>query len=58
MKIYWFCKKRILSHFRDKRSMFILWNAIIAQIMLFGFAIKRNQQRKIAVLDQSKDTET
>jgi ABC-2 type transport system permease protein len=30
----------------------------IAQIMLFGFAIKRNQQRKIAVLDQSKDTET
>jgi ABC-2 type transport system permease protein len=39
--------------------MFILFGMPIAQIMLFGFLpLKRNQQRKIAVLDQSKDTET
>jgi hypothetical protein len=40
------CKKRILSHFRDKRSMFILFGMPIAQIV-FGFlSIDRNQQRE------------
>jgi ABC-2 type transport system permease protein len=37
--------------------MFILFGMPIAQIMLFGFITNEINNRKIAVLDQSKDTE-
>lgn len=54
-----FVKKEFYHIFRDKRSMFILFGMPIAQIMLFGFAITNEINNvKIAVLDQSKDTET
>jgi len=54
-----FVKKEFYHIFRDKRSMFILFGMPVAQIMLFGFAITNEINNvKIAVLDQSKDTET
>lgn len=54
-----FVKKEFYHIFRDKRSMFILFGMPIAQIMLFGFAITNEINNvQIAVLDQSKDTET
>lgn len=54
-----FVKKEFYHIFRDRRSMFILFGMPIAQIMLFGFAITNEINNvKIAVLDQSKDTET
>ena len=54
-----FVKKEFYHIFRDKRSMFILFGMPIAQIMLFGFAITNEINNvKIAILDQSKDSET
>ncbi len=54
-----FVKKEFYHIFRDKRSMFILFGMPIAQIMLFGFAITNEINNvDIAILDQSKDTET
>ena len=54
-----FVKKEFYHIFRDKRSMFILFGMPIAQIMLFGFAITNEINNvNIAILDQSKDTET
>jgi ABC-2 type transport system permease protein len=54
-----FVKKEFYHIFRDRRSMFILFGMPIAQIMLFGFAITNEINNvKIAILDQSKDTET
>ena len=51
--------KEFYHIFRDKRSMFILFGMPIAQIMLFGFAITNEINNvNIAILDQSKDTET
>jgi ABC-2 type transport system permease protein len=52
-----FVTKEFYHIFRDKRSMFILWD--VAQIMLFGFAITNEINNvNIAILDKSKDTET
>lgn len=54
-----FVTKEFYHIFRDKRSMFILFGMPIAQIMLFGFAITNEINNvNIAILDQSKDTET
>jgi ABC-2 type transport system permease protein len=54
-----FVTKEFYHIFRDKRSMFILFGMPIAQIMLFGFAITNEINNvSIAILDQSKDTET
>ncbi len=54
-----FVKKEFYHIFRDRRSMFILFGMPVAQIMLFGFAITNEINNvEIAVLDQSKDTET
>lgn len=54
-----FVTKEFYHIFRDKRSMFILFGMPIAQIMLFGFAITNEINNvNLAVLDQSKDTET
>ena len=54
-----FITKEFYHIFRDKRSMFILFGMPIAQIMLFGFAITNEINNvNIAILDQSKDTET
>lgn len=54
-----FVNKEFYHIFRDKRSMFILFGMPIAQIMLFGFAITNEINNvNIAILDQSKDTET
>jgi ABC-2 type transport system permease protein len=54
-----FVTKEFYHIFRDKRSMFILFGMPIAQIMLFGFAITNEINKvNIAILDQSKDTET
>lgn len=54
-----FVKKEFYHIVRDKRSMFILFGMPIAQIMLFGFAITNEIKKvNIAILDQSKDTET
>lgn len=54
-----FLTKEFYHIFRDKRTMFILFGMPIVQIMLFGFAITNEINNvDIAVLDQSKDTET
>lgn len=54
-----FVTKEFYHIFRDKRSMFILFGMPIIQIMLFGFAITNEINNvNIAILDQSKDTET
>ncbi|MFV8327995.1 ABC transporter permease [Flavobacterium sp. ZS1P14] len=54
-----FVTKECYHIFRDKRSMFILFGMPIAQILLFGFAITNEINNvNIAILDQSKDTET
>lgn len=54
-----FVTKECYHIFRDKRSMFILFGMPIVQIMLFGFAITNEINNvNIAILDQSKDTET
>jgi ABC-2 type transport system permease protein len=54
-----FVTKEFYHIFRDKRTMFILFGMPIAQIMLFGFAITNEINNvNIAILDQSKDTET
>ena len=54
-----FVTKEFYHIFRDKRTMFILFGMPIAQIMLFGFAITNEITNvNIAILDQSKDTET
>ncbi|OOG72694.1 ABC transporter permease [Flavobacterium sp. A45] len=54
-----FVTKEFYHIFRDKRTMFILFGMPVAQIMLFGFAITNEINNvNIAILDQSKDTET
>ncbi|MFV5688076.1 ABC transporter permease [Flavobacterium sp. ZT3R25] len=54
-----FVTKEFYHIFRDRRTMFILFGMPIAQIMLFGFAITNEINNvNIAILDQSKDTET
>ena len=58
-KIYRICKKEFYHIFRDKRSLFILFGMLIAQILLFGFAITNEINNvDIAILDQSNDIET
>lgn len=58
-RFFGFVTKEFYHIFRDKRSMFILFGMPIAQIMLFGFAITNEINNvNIAILDQSKDTET
>ena len=54
-----FVTKEFYHIFRDKRTMFILFGMPVVQIMLFGFAITNEINNvNIAILDQSKDTET
>lgn len=54
-----FVTKEFYHIFRDRRTMFILFGMPVAQIMLFGFAITNEINNvNIAILDQSKDTET
>ncbi len=54
-----FITKEFYHIFRDKRTLFILFGMPIVQIMLFGFAITNEINNvNIAILDQSKDTET
>ena len=51
-----FIIKEFLQIFRDYRSMIILFGIPIAQIFLFGFALKMDlENAKIAVLNRSND---
>ena len=57
--IYCFCKERILSYFRDRRTMLILLGMPVVEIILFGFAISTEVKNvRLAVLDPSNDMVT
>src|SRR6185295_1501363 len=51
-----FLKKEFYHIFRDRRTLLILFGMPVAQIMLFGFAIRNEiKDARIAILDNSKD---
>ena len=51
-----FIVKEFIHIFRDKRTMLILFGMPIAQLILFGLAIRNEiNDAKIAILDHSKD---
>ena len=53
-----FRKKRILSHLRDRRTLFILLGMPIVQIIIFGFALTNEvKNSQIAIFDQCKRSE-
>jgi len=58
-KFIGFVVKETYHIFRDKRSLVILFGMPIAQILLFGFAIRSEiNDAKIVILDHSKDAIT
>jgi len=58
-KFIGFVIKEIYHIWRDKRSLFILFGMLLAQVLLFGFAIRNEiTDARIAILDHSKDEAT
>jgi ABC-2 type transport system permease protein len=54
-----FIRKEFLHILRDKRTLVILFGMPLAQLLIFGFAIRNELNRTgIAILDQSKDEQT
>ncbi len=60
MKAFWgFIKKEFLHIFRDRRTLLILFGMPLAQLLLFGYAVRNELNRAdIAILDHSRDEVT
>jgi ABC-2 type transport system permease protein len=60
MNAFWgFIRKEFLHIFRDRRTMVILFGLPLAQLLIFGYAIRNElNSTGIAILDQSRDEQT